>query len=74
MPLAQIKVVEGVFDEEQKRRIIRGVTDAIAAVEAEPLREKTYVLLEEVPSGCWGIGGEAVTTQAVRGMFGQEAV
>ncbi|MFG0306791.1 MAG: 4-oxalocrotonate tautomerase family protein [Phycisphaerales bacterium JB040] len=69
MPLAQIKVIEGVFNADQKRRIVEEVTNAIASVEAESLRDKTYVLIEEVPSGQWGIGGDAITTDHVREMM-----
>jgi 4-oxalocrotonate tautomerase len=63
MPFANIKVIENVFTDDEKRQLIEKVTDAIVAVEGEGLREKTVVLIEEVKSGDWGIGGTCVTTQ-----------
>lgn len=66
MPLATIKVIEGVFTLDEKRRLIEKVTEAMASVEGESLRDKTYVILEEVKSGDWGIGGKALTTEDVR--------
>lgn len=66
MPLATIKVVEGVFTAEEKRRLIEKVTDAMVSVEGESLREKTYVIVEEIKSGDWGIGGQALTTDDVK--------
>ncbi len=43
MPLAQIKVIEGVFSEAEKKQMIEKVTDALVSIEGETLREKTVV-------------------------------
>jgi 4-oxalocrotonate tautomerase len=66
MPLATIKVIEGVFTDDEKQRMIQRVSEALVSVEGENLREKTLVILEEVGSGCWAIGGHAVSTENVR--------
>lgn len=66
MPLATIKVIEGVFSNQEKQRMIEKVSEAIIAVEGESLREKTVVLLEEVKSGDWGFGGKTIGTDVVR--------
>ncbi|MEZ5095669.1 MAG: 4-oxalocrotonate tautomerase family protein [Nocardioides sp.] len=71
MPFVNIKVIEGVFDAEQKRDMIATVTEAMVAIEGEALRPVTWVVVEEVDSGSWGIGGDALTTQAVKAMAGQ---
>jgi 4-oxalocrotonate tautomerase len=55
-------VIEGVLTADEKRRMIEKVSEATAAVEGENLREKTYVIIEEVKSGDWGIGGRPLTT------------
>ncbi len=68
MPLAMIKVIEGVFSDDEKQRIIEKVTEALVSVEGENLREKTMVILEEVKSGDWGIGGKTLTADAVKNM------
>jgi 4-oxalocrotonate tautomerase len=66
MPLANIKVIEGVFTDSEKRQIIEKVTDALVSVEGERLRDKTVVIVEETRSGDWGIGGKALTTEHVK--------
>jgi len=66
MPLAQIKGISGFLTLEQKQEIIKKVTDAIVSVEGEGLRPVTWVILEDVNSGEWGIGGGAVTLEKVQ--------
>jgi len=68
MPLVQIKLIEGVFSQKQKQEIIKKVTDAMVAVEGENMRKVTWVVIDEVKSGDWGIGGNAITTDAVKAM------
>ena len=70
MPLVQVKVIKGVFDAEQKQEIISRVTDTMVAIEGEALRGVTWVTVEEVESGDWGIGGRALTTQDVKDLQG----
>ena len=66
MPLANIKVIEGVFTDSEKQQMIEKVTDAIVAIEGERLRDKTVVIVEETRSGDWGIGGQTLTTEHVK--------
>jgi 4-oxalocrotonate tautomerase len=66
MPLVTVKLIEGVFSSEQKRQIIESLTEALVAIEGEPVRALTTVILEEVKSGDWGVGGRAVTTDMVK--------
>jgi 4-oxalocrotonate tautomerase len=68
MPLAQLKGLSGFLSAEQKSELIRKVTDAIVSVEGEELRPVTWVVIEEVPSGQWGVGGSPVTTEALKKM------
>jgi 4-oxalocrotonate tautomerase len=62
MPLVDIQVIEGVFDAEEKKKMIQKVTDAIVEIEGEALRGGTWVRVHEFASGSWGIGGKPVTT------------
>ncbi|MCB1847194.1 MAG: tautomerase family protein [Ottowia sp.] len=71
MPFVQVTAIKDVFTPEQKREVIQRVTDAMVAVEGEELRGVTWVTFQEVESGCWGIGGQPLTTGAVHAM--QEA-
>ena len=56
MPLIQVKLIEGVFSDAQKQQMIHKLTDAMVSIEGDRLREVTWVVLEEVKSGSWGIG------------------
>ena len=68
MPLIQVKVIENVFTPAQKSQIITKLTDAMVSIEGENTRPVTLVLIEEVRSGEWGIGGRAMTTDAVHAL------
>jgi 4-oxalocrotonate tautomerase len=71
MPLIQVKLIEGVFDSQQKKEIITKLTDAMVSIEGENLRPVTWVVVEEVRSGDWGIGGQAMNTAAVLELAGK---
>lgn len=73
MPLVDVQVIEGVFDEGQKQEMIRRVTDAMVAIEGDSMRDVTWVRVLEVKSGQWAIGGNPLTSQAVRQMAAAEA-
>lgn len=68
MPLIQVKVIEGVFTETQKRDMVHKLTDAMVSIEGENMRPVTWVIVEEVKSGDWGIGGKALTTADVKAL------
>jgi 4-oxalocrotonate tautomerase len=65
MPLINVKIIEGVFSEDQKTQIVKNLTEAMVSVEGENMRPVTWVIVEEVKSGDWGIGGKPVTTADV---------
>jgi 4-oxalocrotonate tautomerase len=71
MPMVTVKVIEGVFTPEQKQEMIRKVTEAMVEIEGENLRPVTWVLVEEVRSGDWGIAGNGLTTADVHALQGQ---
>jgi 4-oxalocrotonate tautomerase len=66
MPLVDIQLIEGVFDKAQKQQMIAKVTDAMVGIEGEAMRGVTWVRVHEVASGEWGIGGQPLTTEAVK--------
>ncbi len=68
MPLIQVKLIEGVFTETQKRQMVQKLTDAMITIEGESMRSVTWVIVEEVKSGNWGIGGKAMTAADVKGL------
>lgn len=40
----------------------------MVSIEGENMRPVTWVIVEEVKSGEWGIGGQALTTDDVRAL------
>lgn len=68
MPLVNVKVIEGVFSDSQKREIVKKLTDAMVSIEGENMRQVTWVVIEEVKSGDWGIGGTPLTTEDVKAL------
>ena len=68
MPLIQVKMIEEVFTPAQKKELIAKLTDVIVSVEGEHVRPYTCVILEDVRSGEWGVGGQALTTEAVHAL------
>ena len=66
MPMVQVKLIKGVFDQDQKQEMIHKITETMVGIEGESLRSVTWVLVEEIESGDWGIGGQGVTAQYVK--------
>ncbi len=73
MPLIQVRLIEEVFSPQQKRQIIEKLTDAMVSIEGENMRGVTWVTIEDVKSGDWGIGGKPLTTEAVKALAAGKA-
>lgn len=58
MPLIRVKLIEGDVPSEQKRRLITELTNSFVSVIGEDIRPITWVILEEVKNGDWGMAGE----------------
>ena len=72
MPLCTIKMFEGELTEAQAADLIRHVTEAIVPFVGEKLRGNTWVLIEEIRSGSWGIRGNAFGLKDVRKIKSEE--
>ncbi|WP_283137507.1 tautomerase family protein [Rhizohabitans arisaemae] len=68
MPFINVKVIEGVFSDDQKADIVRTLTEAMVGIEGENMRPVTWVVVDEVKSGDWGIGGKPLTTADVKAL------
>jgi 4-oxalocrotonate tautomerase len=68
MPFVDVKLVEGVFDTDQKREIIERLTETMVGIEGENMREVTWVVVEEVQTGDWGIAGKALSTEDIKSL------
>jgi 4-oxalocrotonate tautomerase len=60
MPYVNIKVTDEAVSREQKQELITATTNLLRDVLGkEP--SSTFVVIEEVPTDNWGVGGELVT-------------
>ena len=74
MPFVNVKVIEGVFSPEQKQDMVRRLTDAMVDIEGENMRPVTWVVVEEVKSGDWGIAGYPLSTVDVKALAAGQPV
>jgi len=65
MPYVNIKITKEGATPDQKSRLIRGVTNLLVEVLGKN-PQTTVVVIEEVETDNWGIGGESVTTRRAR--------
>ena len=70
MPLIEVKVFEEELTGEQTKELILKITDAVTTVISEKLRDVTWVVINEVKSGNWGVGGKALGLQDIKKLIG----
>ena len=59
MPFINVKLVDGVFSSDQKHAMAAALTDVMVQFEgSEAFREVVWVLIEELHTDGWHIGGE----------------
>lgn len=68
MPLINVKLIEGAFNEAQKKQMVTQLTDAMVAIEGEAMRSVTWVVIEELKGGIWAIGGRPLTAADVHAL------
>lgn len=68
MPLVDIQLIEGVFSPAQKKDMIEKVTETMVQIEGEAMRGVTWVRVQEISSGEWGIGGKTLTAGDVKAL------
>ena len=68
MPFVNIKITKEGATKEQKERLIKGATDLLVDV-LEKNPATTVVVIEEVETDNWGIGGESITSRRQRERF-----
>ena len=66
MPYVNIKITNEGATAEQKAQLIAGVTTLLKDILGKN-PATTVVVIEEVPTDNWGIGGETVTARRKRG-------
>lgn len=66
MPFIEVKVFEDELSEEQTSKLIEGITNVVTDITSEKLRDVTWVVINEVKSGNWGVGGNALGLDDVK--------
>lgn len=70
MPLITVKVFRDELSQKQSKALIEKITNAVTDVTNEKLRPATWVIIEEVKDGQWGVGGAALSLGDVKKMTG----
>ena len=65
MPYVNIKVTPANVTPEKKAELIKGVTDVLVNV-LDKNPESTFVVIDEIATEDWGIGGESVAERRRR--------
>jgi 4-oxalocrotonate tautomerase len=65
MPYVNIRITREQVTAEQKQQLISGVTDLLQQVLGKN-PATTFVIIDEVDTDNWGIGGESVTVRRSR--------
>jgi 4-oxalocrotonate tautomerase len=65
MPFVNIKITREGATKEQKEKLIRGATQLLVDILGKN-PATTVVVIEEVDTDNWGVGGESVTTRRNR--------
>ena len=56
MPLVRIDLWKGVTTVEQKRKLVKGITDTVSDTIDCP-KEAVHIIISEQPKENWGVGG-----------------
>jgi 4-oxalocrotonate tautomerase len=65
MPYVNIKVIKDNVTAEQKEKLIQGATQLLFDVLGKK-PQTTYVVIDEVDTDNWGVGGETITAMRKR--------
>jgi 4-oxalocrotonate tautomerase len=71
MPFVEVKVFKDELSREQSQELIAKITDAVTAVTSDKLRDVTWVTINEVKSGSWGVGGKALGLEDVKQLIAE---
>ena len=66
MPYVNIRITKDGATAEQKAQLIQGVTQLLVDILGKN-PQTTFVVIDEVETDNWGIGGETVTARRKRG-------
>ena len=71
MPYIEVNVFEDELSQTQKEQLISRITTAVTDVTSEKLSDVTWVVIKEVASGSWGVGGNALGLDDIKGLMAE---
>jgi len=72
MLLVRIDVFENELSQKQSLALITEITNVIASVTSEKLRDVTWVMINEVKDGHWGVAGRALGLDDVKRLMTED--
>lgn len=72
MPRVQIDVFEDELSQAQSTDLINKITTVVTEVTSEKLRDVTWVMINEVKNGHWGVGGNALGLDDVKKLMASD--
>jgi 4-oxalocrotonate tautomerase len=69
VPIVNVRLMENVLSPGQKQEIAEQFTETLVSVIGEPVRELTWVIVDDIRSGHLSIGAKPITTEAVKEML-----
>ena len=71
MPYVEVKVFEEELSQQQSEELIQKITQAVTEVTSEKLRDVTWVVINEIKSGHFGVGGNALGLDNVKELMAE---
>jgi 4-oxalocrotonate tautomerase len=68
VPVVEIKVIEGEFSKDETKKLIADVTDVFVSFLGECMRDKIWVMVQEIEDGRFGVGGQVVELADIRAL------
>ncbi len=72
MPLVEVKVFKDELSQIQSKELISKITDAVTEVTSDRLRGVTWVIIDEIKDGQWGVGGKALGLDDVKRIMARD--
>ncbi len=66
MPFIEVKIFEDELTQEQAKDLIQKITNAVTEVTSEKLLDVTWVVINEIKSGHWGVAGNTLGLSDVK--------
>ena len=72
MPYIAVNVFKDELSQGEKEVLIQRITKAVTDTTSEKLSDVTWVVIKEVASGSWGVGGNALGLADIKKLIADE--